>query len=413
VPGAPLPPVVRAPAGPPPVPGYGSVPRYAPVPGRGPAAPVMPPAGRQLDVTRLLALAGAGLVAAAALVFAFFVLTDEPLARVIVLLLATGLAGAGTLLLRRTGAGSSAEAIGVLVAALTLVDAWVTADLADGPVRWLVLATLLLTLGLGMPAAGAALRVRSWTALVLVLPAVPLCLAGATGTAWGWQLGLQTAVLVTLVRVGHRRQVRARFGGGTAVVDALLTVAAALLLLAALLQGFALQPPAEAWWTGGVTLSLLLAAVVARLQALAGGGPAWTGIAAALAVLAGAVAPLALVPETVPAAAGAAAVGAALVWTALVLVRPRAAQETPPRGARYRAQVTGGWVALVLVTGPGVLAGLFAGLALLDGVDPSLPLGLPGDAFAAFDVPGSGVGPVLSALVLVGAVATAGRLALP
>ena len=365
-----------------------------------------PSAAPTVDVARLLALAGAGLVAAAALVFAFFVLADQPGARVLVLLLATGLAATGTLMLRRTGIGSSAEAVGGLVAALCVVDAWVAAYLADGSWRWVVLAVLLLVVGVGVPVAGLALRVRSWTTLVLVLPVVPLSVAGAVGSGWAWNLGLLGAALATLVRTRYRRRVHERFGGTTDVVDALLTVAAVGLLAGAVAQSVSLDPPARAWVAGGTAIALLLAAGVARAQAVAGGATAWTASAGALAVLAGGLAPV----GSVQAASGVAALAAAAVWAVLVLVPRRRGRERDA-GARYRALVSGGWVALVVVALPGVLAGGVATLALLGAVDLTLPTTLPGDAYAA-SVPGAGLGPALAAVVLAGACAGAARLRL-
>ncbi|MET0433503.1 MAG: hypothetical protein ABW025_04980, partial [Cellulomonas sp.] len=386
---------------------------YPPAPG----APVPPE--RPFDVARLFVLAGAGLVAAAALVFAFFFLADAPGPRVAVMLVATAAAVAGTLALRRSGLGSSAEAVGGLVAALAVVDAWMIALLVDGPVRWLALASLLLAVGLGLPAAGLAVRVRAWTVAVLVLPAVPLCVGAAVASAWGWHLALLAAALVTLVRAGYRRAVAARFGTDGAVVDALLALGALLLVGAALLAAVALPEPVPGWETGGFALALLLSAVVTRLQAAAerpawGAAAAWEWVAGGLAVLSAAVA----VASVLPAPLGTVPLAAAAAWALLVLV-PRLLPGDRAVDRSYRAQVAGGWTALVLATGPGTAVGVLEVLGLLGAVGADgvgAPRGSAGwaldpGAFATTSF-GVGAGPVLAAVVLAGALAAIGRVPL-
>jgi hypothetical protein len=376
------------------------------------AAPVRPQPGaavpeRPFDVVRLFVLAGAGLVAAAALVFAFFVLDEAPVARVAVLLLVTALAVAGTLTLRRLGVGSSAGAVGGLVTVLAVVDAWVVASLADVPARWLVLAPLLLAVGVGLTAAGLVARVRSWTVAVLVLPLVPLCVAGAVAGPWAWHLGLLAAALVTLVRVWYRRVVRERFGTAAGVVDASLALAALGFVLLALLAGLLVPSPAAGWETGGTALAVLLAAGVARAQAPAGAGGAWVAGSAALAVAAAAFA----VASALPAPTGTVPLAGAAVWALLVLVpaRPGRDRATDPQ---HRAQVAGGWVAVLTLTATGVLAGVGATLALLGGAGSGALDRLDPDAFAG-DVVGGGAGPVLALGVLVATLAAIGRVPLP
>lgn len=386
-------------------------PASGPVPG--PTAP--PAAPRAFDVARLFALAGAGMVAAAALVFAFFVLGDSVGARAAVLLVATAGAAAGTLALRRSALGSSAEAVGGLVAALAVVDALMIAQLATGPARWLVLASLLLVVGVGLPAAGLAARVRAWTVTVLVLPAVPLCVAAALAGQWAWVLGLLAAALVTLVRAGYRRAVAERFGASGAAVDALLALAALVLVLVALVAGLALPSPVPGWDSCGVALAVLLTAVVVRLQAPAdrpawGTAAGWLWAAGGLAVLAAAAAVVEL-----PAPLGTVPLAAAAAWAALVLA-PRLVRRDRDRDTGYRAQVAGGWTALVLTTGLGTLVGVAGTLAALDGigVDGSragTPRALDPGAFGG-DVIGGTAGPVLAVLVLAGALAAIGRVRL-
>lgn len=375
------------------------------------AAPTYPLPGapapeRPFDVVRLFVLAGAGLVAAAALVFAFFVLDEAPVARVAVLLLVTAFAVGGTLTLRRIGVGSSAEAVGGLVAVLAVVDAWVVASLADGSARWLVLAPLLLAVGVGLTAAGLAARVRSWTIAVLVLPLVPLCVAGAVTGPWAWHLALLAAALVTLVRVWYRRAVRERFGSGAGAVDVSLALAALGFLLLALLAALLVTSPAAGWQTGGTALAVLLAAVVARAQAPAGLGGAWVAGSAALAVAAAAFA----VASVLPAPTGTVPLAGAAVWALLVLVPARPGRDRAT-DSQHRAQVAGGWVAVLTLTATGALAGVGATLALLGGVGSGALERPAPDAFAG-EVAGAGAGPVLALVVLVAALAAIGRVPL-
>jgi len=405
------------PARPQPAPWSGPVPQLAP-PATGWLPPgAVPPSGtpwpqpvpqRPFDVARLFALAGAGLVAAAALVFAFFVLDDEPGARVAVLVLATGLATAGTLVLRRTGIGSSAEAVGGLVVALSVVDVWVVAELAGERARWLVLAFLLVALGVGLTAAGLAARVRSWTLAVLVLPFVPVAVAGWFQTPWALHLALLTAALVTLVRVPYRQAVEARFGPANPWTGTLLGLAAAGFLALALLTLPSLPEVAPGWGTGSAAVGLLLVAVVAEVQSRSGqAGTAWTAAAGAFAVLAAVVAPLGAAPGA-GTALGVGPLAGAAVWALLALV-PAATGRAAD--VAHRARVSGGWVALVLAALPGTVLGAGATLGLLGAVDGELPARLD---VGVFDRAGAGpeAGPVLAAVVLAAALGTAGVLRL-
>ncbi|MBD3777808.1 MAG: hypothetical protein IE923_00890 [Micrococcales bacterium] len=413
-------PVVPPPAAPwatgpwatgPDVPGAGAWPGAAPQPPAGwpggpgvppPARQPVPPAGRPFDVARLFALAGAGLVAAAFVVLAFFLLGDAPAARVVVLLLTTAGAAVGALALRRAGVTGSAEAVGGLTAALAVVDAWVVGALAGGRVQPLVLAFLLLAVGVGLPAAGLATRIRSWTVAVLVLPAVPLCVSAAVGGGWAWHVGLLAASLATLVRVPYRRAVDQRFGARGEVVDGLLVALAGVLLLAALAVAPDL-PTADGWPAGGLAIGLLLAAVVAGLQARAGQAAPWTATAGALVVLAASAAPLDLGALSI----GIAALTGAGAWL-LVTLLPAATGRDTGSDALHRARVSGGWVALVVVTLPGLLAAVADGLTLLEALRIPPPSRLP---VAAFDPAGdlaegaSSLGPVLAVVVLAGACA--------
>jgi hypothetical protein len=394
----------------------------------GPTQPAAPrPAAtrpaRQLDVAALFALAGAGLVAAAALVFAFFVVSDAPAARVLVLLLATGAGLAGTVLLRRRGIGSSAEAVAGLSAALVVVDAWVIALLAQGRVRFAVLAVLLLAAGLGVSAAGRALRLRAWTAAVLVLPLVPLCLAGVVQEPWGLLAGVLAGSLVTLVRGPHRRGVREALGVDPVVEAGLFAVGGAGLLALALPVGMITAwstTGAPVWPAGTVALTLLLMAGAAFAHARVGYPPGWTATAGLLVVTAGAVS---VMVDAGWGTLGLPPLAGAVAW-ALLLLASRAWPDPPPAepgsravsDPRRHALVAGGWTALVLGSLPGAAWALIGSLALLPLPDRGLP-GIGAETLSphAFDRWGLGaslLAPALAAAVLAATLLVSARLPL-
>jgi hypothetical protein len=186
------------------------------------------------------------------------------------------------------------------------------------------------------------------------------------------------------------------------VVDVLLTLGAAGLLAVALLLAPALAPIVPRWETGAVAVALLLGAAVARAQAPAGLATAWTWAAGALAVLSG----VTVLPQEI----GAGPLAGAAVWALLVLV-PSLAARPLDADPRYRALVSGGFVALVASTVPQAVVAIASTVALLDGVDVTFTTDLDGAAFAGTGT-GSGSTQLLALLVLTGALAAIGRVRL-
>ncbi|HEY0189360.1 MAG TPA: hypothetical protein VGC67_17880 [Cellulomonas sp.] len=413
--------------------------RPVPTPPHAPfAAPgaVAAPA-QQLDVAALFALAGSGLVAAAALVFAFFMLADAPAARSLVLLVATGAGVVGTVLLRRRGIGSSAEAVAGLSAALVVVDTWMLAVLVPGRARWAMLAVLLLAAGLGVTAAGRALRLRSWTTAALVLPLVPLCLAGAVGTPGSrpiiWVIAVMSGSLVTLLRREHRRIVRAALGTDPEVEGWLLgATGAALLALAFPIGTYGVVTTGTdlVWPAGAVALTLLLMAAVALAQARVGCLPAWTATAGGLVVTAASVSVLVTSSTLL---VGLSPLAAAAAWVLLLLVArrwpdrpsgaPRESAAAGPTGTvsasdpRATSLVAGGWLAVLLVALPGSVWSVVSVLALVPepgAASSGSPVAdLDSTVFDRFGSSDAGLtGPVLAAAVLAAALLVAARLPL-
>lgn len=349
MPGAPAMPGVAATPGlyPTPVPpptgwqpaGSGVSGRY---PGPPPPAPGPPPAAppRTVDV--------AGLVAVAALVFAFFVVPEAPVARLAVLTVAAGIAACGALVLRRRGIRTSAEAVGWLSLALALVDAWVVGALAGG-VRWPLTASLVLVVGGAAMVAGDRARMRSWSAGALVLPLVPvLAVAHEDGPVLLVELGVLVGALVTLVRVPWRSRVRMRVGEDPTVEHGIGTATAVLLLLVAL--GGAPSLAADLSATDGVALGGLLVAAgaVALAQSTATFPRVWAWVAGAAGV--GGV--VVLVAGTAGNRSPWLPVAGVSAWLAVAgaahLLRAVA-------GPRRPAVVTGGWMATLAGAVPAAL----------------------------------------------------------
>ncbi|MEV7973730.1 hypothetical protein [Cellulomonas sp. NPDC089187] len=379
-------------------PGYplGSAPRmaapYPPAPARPTHAPPRP-AGAPLDLAAVFGLAGAGLFAVAALVFAFFLVDDSPLLRVGVLLLVTGLSATGTVLLLRRGLRASAQAVAWLTTALAVVDCWVIGLLAQGSGREVVIAAALsVTIAAGVLLARRT-GMRAWSSVVVLAPLVPLLLGGATDQLVGITVGTAVAAAVTLVRRPFRGVFAPAVGARTPVESVLLVCWAGLLLfmLPWLIAGSVAQRDPIIAASGnlsiplalGLALGLVVTAGLTAAQAWSEGARTWWGFVGFLLVAAGAC-----VGEVDPTSC-AVTVGACVVWLVLVLLRR-------PSRPWIRAAVFGGGVAVLLSALP-VLGSVPVVLALLERVERSAVAELlPVDAFSG--VPGGAVQALVAAL---------------
>ncbi|WP_125772811.1 SCO7613 C-terminal domain-containing membrane protein [Antribacter gilvus] len=184
-------------------------------PGSGPAAPTRSAVGLQ----PILAGAGAGLLAVAAVVFVFFTLADQLALRAVVTTGVTVGAVAVAALMRRAGLRSSGEAVAALAVVLTWVDvelalqAGLMSALDPALTRGILLAVVVAALGL----LGHRLRVRAWaTAALLAAPLVPVLLAaGLSGVLLPLPTWTTAFVATALVAYGAGRaavRVGARLG---------------------------------------------------------------------------------------------------------------------------------------------------------------------------------------------------------
>lgn len=158
-----------------------------------PSAHVVPrPAGSSATLQSVLAIAGAGLFAVAAIVFTFLNpdLADRALRSIIVAFVTLVFLG-GSWLLARRGLQFSAEAVGALGLVFVGLDVYAFAQLgttASG--TWFISAAATAAAGFAMAAAGLAARIRTWVwgallAISLVPPMLGYAIGGSSAAALG------------------------------------------------------------------------------------------------------------------------------------------------------------------------------------------------------------------------------------
>lgn len=265
----------------------------------------------------VLAVAGAGLFAVAAIVFTFLNPDIGFAMRTTVIAVVTAVFLATAWMLRRRGVQFSAEAIGALGMVFLALDVWAFSELAPAAVSgWAFAALGTAIAATAMLAVAWRARIRTWwwTALVglALVPAFLGYAAGGWGTAWGHlgvigvALGAQQLVRVAVPRFGAEL----RTDRATLTVVQLVATAVVIVQLV-FLPAADLQSP-----------MLVRAAILALLAALAAvatrdGMPrSWSGIAGALgasALVVLSLAPVNLDPAwqtTLMPLAGAVAIGA-------------------------------------------------------------------------------------------------------
>ncbi|MDP3950555.1 SCO7613 C-terminal domain-containing membrane protein [Microbacterium sp.] len=298
-----------------------AAPRSVPPGGTDPTPPAQP-ARSSATVQSVLAIAGAGLFAIAALIFTFLNpdLSDRGI-RSIVVGLVTLLFLGGAWMLARRGLQFSAEAVGALGLVFVALDIYAFAALGvTDAAAWLLAGLATAAAGTVMLAAGRLSRVRVWQwAALLGIASVPALLGYAAGSSYVSALGhLGTAFLaVALIRASSQRdspqigklslsayQVIAVltavplsvFGAlsfGVTVVAMLgLSAVFALIVLHALL---ATRQLLRRWWSfvagGAATVALILATTSPVAQSAGQWLPAALPTAAAFAFALVAVAP--------------------------------------------------------------------------------------------------------------------------
>ncbi|KJL43791.1 SCO7613 C-terminal domain-containing membrane protein [Microbacterium trichothecenolyticum] len=276
-----------------------------PAPSAAPSAPVAapPPAvagasrpGPSATVQSVLAVAGAGLVAVAAVVFTFFNpdLAD-PLPRAAIV---GGIAAAflgGSALLARRGLRFSAEAIGALgVVFLALTIATALALLPPGLDGWVFTALSTLVAGGALAVLGPRAGIRAWLWSGLVaLAFVPLMLGLATPSALAATAGCLASAAAASALVAFASRGSAGFARPLTAEVVTLTVVQFGFAAAALVTVWA----ADA--STGVSPAYLASATLVTIAGLAAAsarhlaGALWSGLAGGAIVASAAVLPLA------------------------------------------------------------------------------------------------------------------------
>ncbi len=315
-----------------------------------PTAPAR--ASSQLSLQSVLAVAGAGLVAVAAIVFTFFNpdLTNFTTRTVIIAAITAVFLGAAWLLARR-GLQLSAEAVGALGTVFVGLDVWAFTEGSDDPGVAFVLAAIgTIVSAAALVLLGALVRIRAWVWVgFAALPLVPVFLGLAFESEWMRVVGLVGAFAVALGvhplldRVGSRLASPMRTDHVTALV---LQLAAGLVALIALwgVPGLLAE---KALGSAGVLLAI---SVLAGASARHGAARWWSWAAGALLAAAGGVALLAFdAPDVWPLALA----GAGVTVAAAVTFFVRERGEIVPSLVR-----SGVWKVALVVTLPAVATAL-------------------------------------------------------
>lgn len=284
-------------------------------------------AGRQISVQSVLAVAGAGLLAVAALVFTFLNpdLTSFAMRTAIISTMSVLFLG-GAWLFAKKGLQFSAEAVGALGAVFVILDIWAFTQTAPAGVSEFLYA------GIGTLIASAVLlflgvraRVRSWVWVSIVGAAITPGFWGIAGnTAWSALVGsLAVAASVLGLQVVIRR-LAPRFGTmltGERTTATILQLAAVAI---ALIQLIALGLPLGSSGVFGAAGILACLSVVAAIGSRNGLPALWSAAAGVFGVTAIAIVPLGILisdqewyTALVPIAAGLALVGAATLRSTL------------------------------------------------------------------------------------------------
>jgi len=259
------------------------------------AAPAAQATESQISVQSVLAVAGAGLVAIAAIVFTFFneSLTDLTTRSVTVAIISIVFLGAAWLL-ARGGLQFSAEAVGALAMVFVVLDVWAISTAPHAGLSDYGVAAIATAVASGLMVALASIRrLRTWLWAGLVgLALTPLLLGLAIDNRWsialGW-LGLAFAALLT-----HElaRRLTARFESPLRADHA--TATALQFFATVVVIGLMFTLPAETDAVRVASISAILAALtlLALLSARNGLAPVWSFIAGAFATIAIAILPL-------------------------------------------------------------------------------------------------------------------------
>lgn len=333
-------------------------------PGAVSAPATTPRAGRESTATvqSILAVAGAGLLAVAAVVFTFFNpdLTD-PGARSAIIAAITLVFLFGAWWLARRGLRFSAESVGGLGLVFVALDVSSFVELADVPSgAWLAAAVGTLVGGAVMAAMGLFARIRIWLGVSLMaLAAVPAMFGYAGATIGAALVGHLATAFAAFGLIAFARRAARRFGAPLRTEEGTLTV----IQVAAVPLALVLLPFVD---TASSATSWLLAsgafAAVAVLGVLSARHPArgfWSAVAGFAGVVSVALLPFGLGFGVAPGfefwglavLAGGAQLGVVSAWLAMPRL-PRLVPATFGAGA-------------LVAAGASVVPAMFAGAVTL------------------------------------------------
>ncbi|WP_325484528.1 hypothetical protein, partial [Microbacterium sp.] len=373
----------------------------APVPAGGPASAAetstdgifFGPPRSSATVQSVLAVAGAGLVAVAAIVFTFFnpEVTDA-LVRGLLVGGVTGVFLVGAWVLARRGLQFSAEAVGALGMVFLGLDIHALTALAPRD-PWAIAAASTLVAGIAMTVVALRVRVRVWLWLSLVgLSFVPAMIGFATDTRVLGHLGTAVGAFVLLAATPAFAQ---RFGASlrgervTLTFIELLAIAVALVQSPALAQNWVFAEfPSDPVWVA-LCVTLAASAVLALFSTRHPASGLWSFLAGVFGVSAAATLPFALAPALLGvvwamAIIPASAVVGAIAWGVL----------SPVPYTVRRGLLAGGALTVVAVTAvaPTALAMLLGAYTVLSSRDLNGPSELAVAAVIALGALGAGLG---------------------
>src|SRR5688572_5535466 len=252
----------------------------------------------QVSVQSVLAVAGAGLFAIAAIVFTFLNPGIDFATRTTVIAVVTALFLGAAWMLRRRGVRFSAEAFGALGMVFLALDVWAFSEAAPAAVSgWAFAALGALVASLAMLAIAWVARIRTWLWASLVGLALVPAFFGYAGDAWGSVGGHVGVVAVALAGQEVVRRAAGRFDSELRADRVTLTVLQIVATAVVILQLLFLQVTGELSPTSAGVLarvSILIAlAALAALSTRTAIPRFWSFTAGAVSVAALAVLPLA------------------------------------------------------------------------------------------------------------------------
>jgi hypothetical protein len=247
----------------------------------------------QVSVQSVLAVAGAGLVAVAAIVFTFFNPDiDDPTIRNTIVGIITLVFMGAAWMLAQVRLQFSAEAVGALGMVFVVLDVWAIATYADGEHPYGVAAAVTIVVSVLMIAIASIRRLRTWLWSGLIGIAItPLLLGISDGREWIVALGYLGVGFAALVSQEIAKRLRKRFDSDLLADRATATVIQFLVLPAVIFQLPWLEADSTFLFFVGVASFVAGLALMSALAVRNGLATAWSYIAGLLATAAVALLP--------------------------------------------------------------------------------------------------------------------------